>query len=329
MTERSPITLTEDDLRKLVPLDDHALAAARRTFMALGRGEARVPPVLSLHLPEVNGEIDVKTAHVAGIDRIAIKISPGFFNNPDLGLPSLSGLMVVLDAGTGLLSALLLDNGYLTNIRTAASGAVATDLLANPKASNAAILGAGLQAELQARTLVLVRPVERLRIWARRMEQAEALCDKLMADGIANAEPLETVERAVEGAQIVITTTPAQEPLLPLRLVEPGMHITAIGSDAAYKNEIDPHIISKAAVYAPDIVDQCRKIGELRAARDAGLSVGTERLQTVGDIAVGKAAGRQSDDAITVADLTGTGAADTVIADMAIRAALQTPPASD
>ena len=117
--------LTEAELRTLVPLDMEAVATVEDAFRALAGGQVVMPPILRLDIPEAHGEVDVKTAYVPGFDGFAIKVSPGFFDNPKLGLPSVNGLMVFLSARTGLVEALLLDNGYLTDVRTAAAGAVA------------------------------------------------------------------------------------------------------------------------------------------------------------------------------------------------------------
>ena len=151
--------LTEADLRRLVPLDLEAVAAVEGAFRALAGGSVVMPPILRLDIADANGEVDVKTAYVPGLDSFAIKVSPGFFDNPKLGLPSVNGLMVVLSTRTGLLEAVLLDNGYLTNVRTAAAGAVAARYLSRDNAATAAIVGAGVQARLQLEALTLVRPI--------------------------------------------------------------------------------------------------------------------------------------------------------------------------
>src|SRR3546814_1386465 len=109
-----------------------------------------MPPILRLDIPEHRGEVDVKTAYVPGLDGFAIKISPGFFDNPKIGLPSTNGMMVLLSARTGLVKALLLDNGYLTDVRTAAAGGVAAKHRSREDASVAAIFGAGMQAKLRS-----------------------------------------------------------------------------------------------------------------------------------------------------------------------------------
>src|SRR4051812_16963417 len=122
MTEM--LVLTEPDLRRIVRLDASAVTCVEDAFAALATKPVVMPPILRLDLVENRGEVDVKTAYVPGLDGFAIKVSPGFFDNPKLGLPSVNGMMVLLSAKTGLVESLLLDNGYLTDIRTAAAGPV-------------------------------------------------------------------------------------------------------------------------------------------------------------------------------------------------------------
>ncbi len=105
-----------------MPLDLATVACVEGAFAALATKPVVMPPILRLDIPEHRGEVDVKTAYVPGLSGFAIKISPGFFDNPKFGLPSLNGMMVLLSAHTGLVSALLLDNGYLTDVRTGRSG---------------------------------------------------------------------------------------------------------------------------------------------------------------------------------------------------------------
>lgn len=167
------IILTEAQLREIVGLDRDAVACIEEAFAALATKAVAMPPILRLDIPDYRGEVDVKTAYVPGIEGFAIKISPGFFDNPKIGLPSTNGMMVLLSSRTGLVQALLLDNGYLTDIRTAAAGAVAAKHLSRHNASVAAIFGAGMQARLQLEALRLVRPIREARIWARDAAKAE------------------------------------------------------------------------------------------------------------------------------------------------------------
>ena len=114
--------LAEAELRRLLTLDRDIIACIEQAFEALATKPVVMPPILHLEIAEANGEIDVKTAYLPGLERLAMKMSPGFFDNPKIGLPSLNGLMVVFSARTGLVEAILLDNGYLTDVRTAPAG---------------------------------------------------------------------------------------------------------------------------------------------------------------------------------------------------------------
>ncbi|MBZ9891702.1 ectoine utilization protein EutC [Mesorhizobium sp. BR1-1-3] len=309
--------LTEQELRAIVTLDLDAVACVENAFRALATLPVAMPPILRLDIPEHRGEVDVKTAYVPDIDGFAIKISPGFFDNPKLGLPSVNGMMVLLSSKTGLVEALLLDNGYLTDIRTAAAGAVAAKHLSRQDSSVAAIFGAGVQAGLQLEALMLVRPIAEARIWARDVAKAEATAGALREKlGIlVHAEP--DAANAVVGADIIVTTTPSTEPLIKAGFVSAGQHITAMGSDAEHKNEIAPAILRMADLYVADSARQTRRLGELHHAIAAGVMAADEEVTELGQIIAGKRHGRRSASDITIADLTGTGVQDTAIATFA------------
>src|SRR5262249_60906739 len=151
--------LTEKELRRAVRLDRAVIEAVAAAFQALATQPVRMPPILRLDIPEHKGEMDVKTAYVPGIPSFALKVSPGFFDNPKLGLPSLNGLMILFSATTGLVEAVLLDNGYLTDIRTAAARAVAAHQLANKDASRAGVGGPAGQARLPPHALAPLRAI--------------------------------------------------------------------------------------------------------------------------------------------------------------------------
>lgn len=310
------LVLTEPDLRQIVRLDASAVACIEDAFVALATKPVVMPPILRLDIVEHRGEVDVKTAYVPGLDGFAIKVSPGFFDNPKLGLPSLNGLMILFSTKTGLVEALLLDNGYLTDMRTAAAGAVAARHLSRPDAQSAAILGAGIQARLQLEALTLVRPIKRARIWARDFARAEAVAQDLATLLGIVVEAAPNPQAACDGADIIVTTTPAEQPILKVQWLQPGQHITAMGSDAEHKNEIDPAVLTRVS-YIADSVAQTRRLGELHHAIRAGLIEPDRPLPELGQVIAGQIPGRTSPDAITLCDLTGTGVQDTAIATLA------------
>ncbi len=312
--------LTEAELRACVTLDRGAVDIVEQAFAALGRGGVVMPPILSMAIAEKHGEVDVKTAYVPGLPAFAIKVSPGFFDNPKKGLPSLNGLMMLLDSETGIVRAVLLDNGYLTDVRTAAAGGVAARHLAPRAVETVGIIGAGVQAELQARAVKLERDYRRLLVWARDADKAAAHAAKMRAALGVEVEVAASREALVRASQVVVTTTPSTEPLIEAAWLHPGLHITAMGSDAPNKNELAPEILA-AGRFVCDRASQSGTVGELRTAVAAGILPPGHIPDELGEICAGLKPGRQAEDEITICDLTGTGVQDTAIATHAHRVA--------
>lgn len=306
--------LTEAELRDVVRLDLAVVDVVERAFVALGEGRVIMPPILSMELEAANGEVDVKTAYIEGFDRFAIKVSPGFFDNPKLGLPSLNGLMMLFSAKTGLVDAVLLDNGYLTDLRTAAAGAVAARHLAPETVETAGVIGTGEQARLQMRAAHLVRPFGRLLVWGRDAQKAARCAADLARSLGIEAEVMTEAGELVAQSQLVVTTTPARSPVLKAEWLHEGLHITAMGSDQPGKNEIAPKAISAADLYVADRASQVIGSGELEAALEAGEWRDGTMPAELGEVITGTAPRRRSERDITICDLTGTGAQDTAIA---------------
>ncbi|WP_434054312.1 MAG: cyclodeaminase [Roseibium sp.] len=309
--------LTETDLREIVKLDMEVVACVERAFSLLAAGGVEMPPIMSMLIPPFHGEVDVKTAFVPGIDSYAIKMASGFFDNPKQGLPSASGLMVLFSARSGFVEAVLLDNGYLTDIRTAAAGAVAAKHLAPETAATACIVGAGAQAKLQLQALCLVRPIEKVSFWARDILKAQAAAEEV-ADVLGiQASAASQLEQGVREADVIVTTTPSTEPLLRADWLRAGHHVTAMGSDQEHKLELEPACLAAADLYVPDRQSQTEILGELHHAISAGIVPASRQFDELGDIVAGKARGRSDAKQITICDLTGTGIQDTAIATFA------------
>ncbi|MCP1621545.1 cyclodeaminase [Pseudomonas nitroreducens] len=312
--------LSEADLRACVAIDRESLDAVEQAFRLLATAPVAMPPILRLDVPEHNGEVDVKTAYLPGLPRFAIKVSPGFFDNPRLGLPSLNGMMMLLSSRTGLLDALLLDNGYLTAVRTACAGAVAARWLAREDSRQVALIGAGEQARLQLKALCLVRPIEAASVWARDLDKARHCAQELSTMGIA-VSACASIDEALEGADIAITSTPSREPLIQKKHLRPGLHITAMGSDAEHKNEIAAAALAAVDCYVADRVSQTLVLGELHHAVQAGDVSRDDDFAELGQVIAGQREGRRRAEDITLCDLTGTGAQDTAIAGLAFQRA--------
>lgn len=313
--------LTEAELRELVPLDLDAVDCVEAAFAALARGEVEMPPVMSLAIHENNGEVDAKTAHIRGAESFTVKISPGFYDNPKIGLPTTNGIMVVFSAKTGQVEALLLDNGYLTDTRTAAAGAVAARRLSRDDASRLCIIGSGAQARLQAQAIHLVRPLEKVVVWARNRDRAR-LTARDISDLIGvEAEVSEDVGQAVRESDIIVATTATRTPIVKADWLSRGQLVIAMGSDQYGKCEVEPEAIARADHYIPDRLAQTRVIGEAAAAIAAGAIGADAPFPELGDVIIGRLPELDRKDSLTICDLTGTGVQDTAIAALARRRA--------
>jgi ornithine cyclodeaminase len=278
---------------------------------------------MHLDLPHARGEVHVKGAHVLGSPFYSIKEAAGFWGNPERGLPVGSGLVLVFDAETGLLRALLLDNGYLTELRTGAAGALAALLLARAELRVVGILGAGSQARYQLEALCAARRPERARVWSRRLEAADAYAREMTARLGLPVEAVAHAREAVEGCDLVATTTTAREPVLRAEWIAPGLHVTAVGSDSPEKQELEAEVLARADLVVADRLDQCLRLGEIHHAVASGRLRPADVHAELGEVAAGLKPGRTSDDQITVADLTGVGVQDAALADLVVAEALR------
>jgi ornithine cyclodeaminase len=296
------------------------IAAVREAFATADQGGAVMPAPLELRLPDADGELHVKGAYLEGAPVFAVKTATGFYRNPARGLPVSGGMTLVYDAETGVLRALAADGGLLTELRTAAAGALAADLLARREAKTAAVIGTGGQARYQLQALLQVRPIEQVRVWGRRREAAEQYTRDMAATRVT-VSAAASAREAVMGAEVVITATNATRPLMEAGWLDPGAHVTAIGADMPHKQELDPQILAAADKYVPDSIQAAARSGELHHALEAGVFRKDMVYGELGALASGRLPGRTGEDELTVADLTGLGIQDTAIAALVTRLA--------
>jgi ornithine cyclodeaminase len=296
-----------------------AVRTIREAFRADGEGRTHVPAVINLAIPAHHGEFHVKSAYIEGVSGVAVKIASGFFDNPSKGLPSGSGLMVVFSAETGLPQALLLDNGFLTDIRTGAAGAVAAESLAPASIATVGVLGTGVQARYQIRCLREVRSFSQIIAWGPTRAHLDAYCEEMRADGF-DARAAATPEAVCGEADLLITTTPSREPLVRAGWLRRGQHVTAVGADSPGKQELEAACLARADLVVADRLTQCASFGELRHALDAGVLRADRVHAELGEIVARRKPGRAHGDQITIADLTGVGFQDTAIASRALHA---------
>jgi ornithine cyclodeaminase len=314
------LIFSEEEIRGALTMDD-AIRAVEGAFAALSRGEARLPGVIGLDIPESRGEVHVKGAHLAGAPFYVFKVASGFWSNAERGLPVSGGLMMAFDAATGQPAAILLDNGYLTDLRTGAAGGVAAKYLAKKRPQKIAMIGAGIQGRFQlqalARVLGTLPPVA---AWSLRPENAVAYAREMAEELGAEVEAAPTVEAAVRGADLIVTSTPSREPLIRAEWLAPGAHVTAVGSDGPEKQELHVDVLARADRVFADRLSQCIRLGEIHHAVEAGALREEDVAGELGDLILGRVPGRETEQEITVADLTGVGVQDAAIAAAALQA---------
>jgi len=300
--------LREADVRTALDMAS-CIDACDRAFAAYVTGGAEAPDVIHLDIPEWQGEVHVKAGYLHGAPFYAVKVASGTYG---IDPPAIDGLLMLFKARDGSPAAFLLDNGFITDLRTGAAGGVAAAHLAPEKVGTVAVLGTGAQARQQIDALSVVRPgFTDVRVWGRNPEHAGRCAVDLRArlGDAAGVTASESVEAAVTGADLVVTCTASNEPLVQRSWLRPGAHITAVGSDGAGKQELDPQILVDADLLVVDSRDQCLRIGELQHA-----PAQADRAVELGVICDGSHPGRTSPDQLTVCDLTGLGVQDVAAA---------------
>ncbi len=311
--------IQKDALEKIIKLDKQSIDCIEQAFKIAATKEVIMPPIMRLDIKEHNGEIDVKAAYVPGLDSFAIKMSPGFFDNPKKGLPSLNGLVILFSSYTGLVEAVLLDQGFLTNIRTAAAGGgVAVRWLSRNNSKVLTIIGAGMQAQLQARAAMQERGFEEIHLWSKFPDEYETYIAQMKNAGVDTPIYVhENIHDAVAKADVIITATPSVEPLITKDMLKKGQTIIAMGSDSEHKQEIDANVFTAIDCYVCDSQKQTAVLGELQFALEQNIVSKDAIFPEIGQIIAGQKQGRTSDEQIILCDLTGTGLQDTAIANLA------------
>jgi ornithine cyclodeaminase len=271
-------------------------------------------------LPLADGaDSHIKAAYLPGGRHFLVKIANWFPGNPTRGLPEGGGFVALFDATTGAVTAVLEDEHHLSDLRTAAAGAVCARALARPDAARATVLGTGRQAELQAHALTLVRPIRQISVWGRHHGRATALAARLGHD-LPHTEVTVAAdaERAVQQSDIVVTATASPSPVLFGSWLRPGQHITALGADDPAKRELDSACFHRATKVFVDSRELGLRYGDIHAAIARG-EVTDDRIDgEIGEVLAGRIPGRRTPEDITVAKLVGIGPQDLAAAETAL-----------
>ena len=294
-----------DEIKRVLPKVD-LISDIETGFASYSRGEVVVPPVGEMHFKSPPGDVHIKYGYINNDEIYVIKIASGFFQNTDMGLPNGNGMMLVFNQKTGQPIAILQDEAYLTDVRTAVAGAICAKYISPKKVNGIGIVGTGVQAKMQLEYLKDIIDCRKAIVWGR----SEASLQKYLADMKDSEFDItitQNIDNVIDGCQLIVTCTPAETPLI--NRVNPGTHITAMGSDTLSKQELDSSILLEADLVVADSKSQCEIRGEIHQA----IKLNRFSMDTVvelGEIINGDKEGRTSEKQITIADLTGVAVQD-------------------
>jgi len=316
------LVLTKQEIESVLTIED-AISAVQDGFKAYNSGKAVVPFPVALQIPDHGGDIHIKPGYIKGYDTYTVKIASGFCDNPELNLPATHGMLLLFDSKTGLPLCFEVDRCFLTDLRTAAAGAVAARALAKKSVERVAVVGTGTQARMQIEALGKVRKFDELRVWGRNPEHVMKYVADMKRTLKARVVPAKTAEEAVDGSDIVVTATMASTPIVKASWIREGTHITAMGSDSPEKQELETAVLGKADKIVVDSLRQCASLGEVHHALEDGTIDEKDVYAELGEILLGKKKARESDSEIIVCDLTGLAVQDVVTSQLVYERALK------
>ncbi len=320
------LVLNGEQVAQLLPMPE-CIKVMREALAALARGEALVPLRTVMRVPGVSGFLGLMPGYISpregqegALGLKAVSVFPG---NASRGIDTHQGAVLLFEADTGRLSALL-DGAAITAIRTAAVSGVATDVLARPDASELAILGAGVQARTHIEAIAAVRPLRRIRIWSRNPEHAAVLASELRRRFGFPIEAAPSAEAAVRDADLVVTVTASPEPVLKREWLKEGVHINAVGSSIPTSREIDTATMVAARLFVDRRESALAEAGDLLIAMREDALTGDHIQAELGEVIIGKNPGRRSPGELTLFKSLGLAVEDVASAAYLVRRARKT-----
>ena len=308
----NPKVLVWDQIEPIISKID-VIEPMKQGFIDYSRGLAEIPPVGELIMEDPPGDVHIKYGYLRGGNHYVIKIASGFVGNNEFGIKAGQGMMLLFDIKTGQPLAILIDEANLTDIRTGIAGAITSSELASKNVNEVLIVGTGVQARYQAKYICQVMDISKVVFWGRDESKINKLANDINLNNV-EIKIEKNLESAVRSSKLIITTTSAKSSLIVSEWVQPGTHITAVGSDTHDKCELDYNILAKANLIVADSIEQNILRGEIHQAlkHDA---INEADLIEIGEIFENPEKGRKNDQDITVADLTGVAVQDLVIAE--------------
>ena len=298
-----------DEIKTLLK-DIDVIDLMKDAFIQYSIGNSIIPPVGELIFENPPGDVHIKYGYIKGDNLYVIKIASGFYENHKLGLPSGQGLMLLFSQKTGQLESILLDDGHLTNIRTAAAGALAVKCFSSNKTGSIGIIGSGVQARLQLEYIQKNSPCNKVFLWGRNKKKIQEFYLEIKNN--YTVEITSSPRDLARKSNIIVTTTASEFPLLKSNDIKSGSLIVAIGSDTENKQELDSEILRDASLVITDSISQSKSRGEIFKALTKGV-INEKQVMEFGNAIQNKNLSRINNKTVVV-DLTGVAVQDVAIA---------------
>jgi len=318
------LLLTNEEVKGLLSMGE-ILEAVENAFRQKGLGRVQMPAKSYLYFNKFNGDLRAMPGYLEDSNLSSVKIVTVHPDNrAKHNLPTVIGLIVLVDPATGLPISIM-GGSAVTSMRTGAAGGVAAKYLARKDSSIAGFVGTGTQARTQLMALVeVLKNLEEVRAYDRDRDALARFVSEVSErhSGAFKIRGTDSIRKTVAGADVVVTTTPAREPLVMNEMISPGTHISCIGADAVGKEELDPAILKRARIVVDDWA-QASHSGEINVPLNQGLITRESIWAEIGEVVAGLKKGRQEQEEVTVFVSTGLAIQDAVTADIAYKKALQ------
>ncbi len=311
--ERTPVILIKKSEIAGYFTMSEAIDSMASAFANLSSGNAHVPERYIVTTQDNALTFLLKPAFSSNLDTSAIKILTQKNGNPIQGIPTIMGIVLMIDNKTGQMLSIM-DGEYITALRTGAASGLATQYLSTEDARNVAIFGCGAQGRTQLKAVDTVRALEKVWIFDTSEAQAESFVDE-MQDTIQAKIEISTDLSVLKEVDIICTATHSERPLFGREHIKKGTHINAIGSFKPDMQELDPDIIASSRVYFDDKAACLNTSGDLLEAVKNGIDLEKYGIGEIGELVTGKIDGRISPDDITVFKSVGTAIQDLIVAD--------------
>jgi len=305
------ILLNYGQINNLINMKE-VIESVETAYKVHAERKVQMPSKEYLFYKKFKGDLRIMPCFIRGMDESGVKNVNVHPDNPrKFGLPTVMAIIELVDPQTGFPISIM-DGTLITNMRTGAAAGVATKYLAREDSEILGLVGAGVQAATGLEAINEVMNIKEVKVSCRTCQTREDFAEIASEKYGIDVKSVDTIKEAVKGSDVLLTTTPAREPVVKSKWVEKGTHINAMGADAPGKQELNSHILQKARIFI-DCWDQASHSGEINIPVQEGL-VRQHDTSKIGDVILGLVPGRTSHDEITVFDSTGLAVQDIVTA---------------